>query len=113
MRATVHVHETTGEAYDDCQTDEGHKGGDLIWVPSEGVVGICDTWPIAVTAAFGNLHQVVDWDSYLTVDYRGDALKAEDHAGLMRAIRSAVWLARRLEHPLSRTLAAIRELEGL
>ena len=113
MRATVHVHETTGEAYDDCQTDEGHKGGDLIWVPSEGVVGICDTWPVSVTAAYGNLHQVIDWGNYLAVDYAGNPLKLENAAGLVRAIRSAVWLARRLEHPLAPTLAAMRDLGDL
>jgi hypothetical protein len=52
----VHTFETTGEAYDACQCSDDIANGDTLLIPSEGVVGIADTWPVAVTFAFGKLH---------------------------------------------------------
>jgi hypothetical protein len=40
---------TSGEAYDACQRDETINDGDVLVITSEGVVGIADTWPVAVT----------------------------------------------------------------
>lgn len=54
----IHVFETTGNAYDGVQTDERIATGDLLLVLDEGVVGIAMTWPFAVTAQTGRLHQV-------------------------------------------------------
>jgi hypothetical protein len=47
--------ESSAEAYDACQTGEAPTGTILV-IPSEGVVGISDTWPVAVTNNTGKLH---------------------------------------------------------
>jgi hypothetical protein len=52
----THEFESTGAAYDATQCDENIKTGDVLIIPSEGVIGIADTWPVAVTVEHGNLH---------------------------------------------------------
>ena len=52
----IHRFDSTGEAYDACQCDERIKTGDVLIIESERVVGIADTWPVAVTVEYGNLH---------------------------------------------------------
>ena len=56
----LHGFATTGNAYDACQCDEAIGKGDTLIVLSESVVGIAWTWPIAVTATNGALHQIKD-----------------------------------------------------
>ena len=70
---TIRRFDSTGEAYDACQTGEAEKG-DLLWIPSEGVVGVADTWPFAVTCQYGKLH-VTD-DSPEAAAYLPDAVAA-------------------------------------
>jgi hypothetical protein len=53
----VHQFESSGEAYDATQCDESIKNGDVLVIASEGVIGIADTWPVAVTIAKGELHE--------------------------------------------------------
>jgi hypothetical protein len=52
----LHAFDSTGNAYDACQTDERITTGDTLIILNEGVIGIAYTWPIAVTAARGALH---------------------------------------------------------
>lgn len=65
----VHTFGDSGEAYDATQTgywwDDINspnaqqvevKDGDILVIPSEGVVGVCSTWPVAVTKNSGKLH---------------------------------------------------------
>jgi hypothetical protein len=54
----VHRFGSTGEAYDACQCDEGIRDGDVLVVEPEGVVGVADTWPFAVTRETGVLHGI-------------------------------------------------------
>jgi hypothetical protein len=54
----IHTFDSTGDAYDACQTDENIKNGDCLFIPRERVVGLAATWPISVTATAGNLHVV-------------------------------------------------------
>ena len=54
----IHVFETSGNAYDAVQTDDRIATGDLLLVMGEAVVGVAMTWPFAVTAEPGHLHQV-------------------------------------------------------
>lgn len=60
MRKTIHMFDYSGEAYDACQCDKSIEDGDILYIPSEGVVGIADTWPIAVTHSYGKLHTPAD-----------------------------------------------------
>ena len=47
----------TGQWYDDATDSEVEvKNGDILVIPDEGVVGLCSTWPVAVTANAGQLH---------------------------------------------------------
>jgi hypothetical protein len=50
--------DSTGDAYDATQCREEIKSGDILVIASEGVVGIADTWPFAITEAHGHLHTV-------------------------------------------------------
>lgn len=60
---TVHTFESTSKAYDSCMMGNTLEGspvltGDVLHIPSERVVGICDTWPISLTIHHGELHQL-------------------------------------------------------
>lgn len=55
MSTKVHTFSSTGRAYDACQGDE-IKNGDILLIPSEKVVGLAWTWPVAVTVEYGALH---------------------------------------------------------
>jgi hypothetical protein len=54
----VGVFETTTEAYTATQTDEECTTGTVLYIPSEGVVGLADTWPVAITKEHGELHSI-------------------------------------------------------
>jgi hypothetical protein len=56
--AGVHRFDSSRDAYDACQCCEGVNDGDVLIIASEGVIGIADTWPFAMTQAHGSLHQV-------------------------------------------------------
>jgi hypothetical protein len=53
----LHEFSDTQEAYaaSQCYVDTG----DVLYVPSENVVGVSYTWPIAITAERGDLHEIV------------------------------------------------------
>jgi hypothetical protein len=72
-------YDSTGDAYDACQCCEELKRGDLIIVLSEKVVGIVDTWPIAVTNESGNLHKVKVWVSFLNNPVWAAAIRDAKH----------------------------------
>lgn len=64
----THQFDSTADAYDACQTGMASYNvscvnGDLLVIESEGVVGVCDTWPVAVTVAHGELHAAKDGDA--------------------------------------------------
>ena len=52
--------ESTGDAYDTIQCNDEIRKGDIVLVPSERVVGLADTWPVAPTEACGQLHQATE-----------------------------------------------------
>jgi len=54
----IHAFATSGNAYDGVQTDERIATSNLLLVLDEAIVGIAMTWPFAVTAEAGNLHQI-------------------------------------------------------
>ena len=53
---TIHYFETTVDAYDACQCDDNLKDGDTLVIANEGVVGVVNCWPMAVTAIKCSLH---------------------------------------------------------
>jgi len=61
-RVFVHEFSSTTDAYNACQTgidfmtDNEVRTCDILVVPDEKVVGICDTWPVALTIDHGELH---------------------------------------------------------
>ncbi|RWM86479.1 MAG: hypothetical protein EOR84_30670 [Mesorhizobium sp.] len=56
----IHFFDSTGEAYDATQCDENIKNGDVLVIEPEQVVGLADTWPVAVTKNAGHLHSLSD-----------------------------------------------------
>ncbi len=57
---TIHRFKSTGAAYDACQCDENVRKGDILLIERERVVGIADTWPMAVTPNHGEFHLLGD-----------------------------------------------------
>ena len=51
-----HNYGSTSSAYNDTQCNEDTHLGDILIIPSACVVGISDTWPVAVTVKHGQLH---------------------------------------------------------
>jgi hypothetical protein len=50
---------TSGDAYDITQTDDRVKDGDVLIVPSEGIVGVMvEAWPTAMTSENGQFHKL-------------------------------------------------------
>lgn len=99
----VHEFETSGDAYDCSQMgvtwtntgdtgDTAVKDGDILHVPAEQVVGVCDTWPVAVTKTMGSLHG--------TDNVRG--MLADPLTGVSaRQLRRAVYFARERGYELA------------
>ena len=52
----VHEFHSTVEAYDATQCRDNIQRGDTLHIPREKVVGIADTWPLAITKEYGELH---------------------------------------------------------
>lgn len=53
----VHVYNTTSYAYDETQTSDEIRDGDVVIAEAESVVGILDgAWPFAVTVEHGEFH---------------------------------------------------------
>jgi hypothetical protein len=52
----IRIFASTLDAYDACQCDETLVKGSIFIVPSEGIVGLADTWPVAATDEHGELH---------------------------------------------------------
>lgn len=70
----IHTFDDTTDAYGACQVGETYdtdgneqqvNTGDVLLIDEERVVGICDTWPIAVTVAHGELHAMGDYAKYV------------------------------------------------
>lgn len=60
--AAIHEFASSSDAYDATQCDESVRKGDALLIASEGVVGLAWTWPVAVTARAGELHELSDED---------------------------------------------------
>lgn len=56
----VRVFASSGAAYDACQTDATLRSGTVLLVPTEQIVAIAWTWPVAVTRNDGELHRLED-----------------------------------------------------
>ena len=88
----IHTFDSSGEAYDACQCDDDIKNGDVLVIAKEKVVGVADTWPIAITAENGALHQL-----NIGVTAEGWAKGA---AAKLAGFKAAQAEARRLGFPL-------------
>lgn len=75
-------------AYDLCQTEDDIKIGDVLYIPSEKIVGFAGVWPIAITDNCGELHKVKADKHIDGVTYARIELKASDEN-----IKAAVELA--------------------
>lgn len=96
----VHTHRSTGAAYNACQTEDDHKDGDVLHIPSEGVVGLVDTWPLAVTVAHGDLHTIQGGEAVAPLVFAGIAI-----AQAVLAVR----FAREQGYPVDPRFAALAD----
>jgi hypothetical protein len=74
----VHEFSDTGSAYDACQIGKVNDG-DVLVIESEQVVGVADTWPIAVTVNHGELHTL------------REGLRLEDSKLISEPVMAAGW----------------------
>ena len=81
--------ESTGDAYDWTQMSDSN--GDIIVIPSERVVGLSTTWPIAVTKAHGALHSKLD-----SMTWKGFVRMAHTDGITEEAIQAAIDVATEL-----------------
>lgn len=51
-----HEFTSTMDAYDKSQWCEDVTNGDILWIPSEAIIGVADAWPYAITEERGHLH---------------------------------------------------------
>jgi len=74
-RAHIYTGYTTGEVYDDAQTNDGVHSGDVLVVPRERVVGfLIGAWPVAVTSERGAFHPKNPERTWDTVQYPDDGI---------------------------------------
>lgn len=104
MPYRIHVFETSGNAYDAVQTDDRIATGDLLLVMDEAVVGVAMTWPFAVTAEPGHLHQVAP-KAGSTFDQLATSLGVEP-ASMTRAVTLARQFGYAIEPALQSLMAA-------
>lgn len=88
MAILMHYFNSTAEAYDATMTDDGIKTGDVLIVQAEKVVGLADTWPVAVTVEAGEFHHVRDGLSLASYGFK------PEH------VRAAVSAAKNFDYPL-------------
>ena len=92
---------SSGNAYDATQTDAAISRGAILLIASERIVGLADTWPIAVTQTHGALHQVARWR------FAGLAEAASEFDLTESDFLDAARLARDLGYALDPTLEAL------
>jgi len=81
MEIITHFFNTTVEAYEAAQTDEGINDGDVLVIQSEEVVAIVGDFPIAVTSWAGELHALEDGDTLESLGFDPESIaKAEAEA---------------------------------
>ena len=57
LTLNIHTFDSTEEAYDSVMTGETPVG-DILYIPSEKVVGVADTYPFAISKEHGELHSL-------------------------------------------------------
>ena len=80
-------------AYDLCQTEDDIRIGDVLFIPSEKIVGFAGVWPIAITDNCGELHKVKADKHIDCVTYARIELKSSEEN-----IKAAVELAENMEN---------------
>ena len=59
----VYVCSSSEDAYNLSQGLPTTDNGAILYIPSENIVGVVNTWPIAVTKEAGQLHTPCDWQT--------------------------------------------------
>ncbi|MBA0053474.1 hypothetical protein E0L36_22120 [Streptomyces sp. AJS327] len=86
----THTFDSSAEAYDASQCRDDIRDGDVLVVPSEGIVAILNrAWPAALTAVHGELHTL----TAAAGDIEGGRYKASVEAAAQAAARLDVELA--------------------
>lgn len=80
MQPAVHTFDSTGEAYNASQWRDDINDGDILFVPSERVIGfLYAAWPMAVTEEHGMFHgTTTTWDELDGGIYLPSVAKAQE-----------------------------------
>ena len=90
----AHVFDDSGEAYNATQCSDAIRRGDVLVIEDEGVVGLANAWPLAVTAEAGEFH--------LIDDKPGSVQSVLGDAGITaEQVRGATAVAEALGYPLA------------
>ena len=93
----VHIFDDSVEAYGHCQWDDEVHTGDVLVIPSEGIVGIAHTWPVAVTVEHKELHRAGS-------EWSGAEAKITD-----QQIANAIKIAKEHGFPINSEVKVFRE----
>ena len=92
----IHYFTSSREAYDATmcgehfETDAEIKTGDILVIESEGVIGVADTWPIALTPECGSLHKPTDSSPKGLIDQlKQITMPADEVLGVYEAARES------------------------
>ena len=77
----VYVCESGADAYNLAQGLDKDKDNSILYIPSENMVAVANTWPIAVTKNSGEFHIPKDWASADRYDFKNAVEFAVDYAG--------------------------------
>jgi len=85
MEIVTHYFKNSVEAYEAAQIDESINDGDVLVIESEKIVGLVGDFPIAITAWHGELHALVDEDTFQSLGFSvksiNKAVTAANHYG--------------------------------
>ena len=89
-----HYFTSSGRANNECQCNEAIKTGDILMISDEKVIGLADAWPVAVTKAHGDLHDLAEGSTW-------DDIREYD-AKVVNGLAVATMMAELLEWELAR-----------
>ena len=107
---TVHTFASTDKAYNESQVNDSIKDGDVLYVPSEGVVGVLnEAWPIAVTEQAGAFHIMSGGHTIEGIE----GGKYAHAAQVARQVATEGRTASRGRHPFARSAAWIDQARAV
>ena len=86
----VYVCATGADAYSLSQGLDTDKNNSILYIPSENIVAVANTWPIAVTKNSGEFHIPKDWENADRYDFKNAVEFAVEYEGRENVVTEAI-----------------------